>query len=138
MEVRISNININSTINFFYNMPLRGKQSRHRTKFIKLLTDRLKEVSEQEKQLLIEFAKKDEKGNPIKIGETRYEIEDIESLAKEKEILFNEEFVIDGGDNEDMLKTLKDVLENYNEELRGQEATLYDYLCEQFEKGVKE
>ncbi|MFD2657680.1 hypothetical protein ACFSUP_16360, partial [Gracilibacillus thailandensis] len=46
-----------------------------------------------------------------------------------------EQLVIDGGDNKEMLKTVKNVLLNCNKEFSGKEAVIYDYLCDQFEGG---
>ena len=46
--------------------------------------------------------------------------------------------MLDGGDNTGMLKTVKAVLLDCQEEFSGRDAQVYDYLCNQFEKGVEE
>jgi hypothetical protein len=51
--------------------------------------------------------------------------------------LYEEERVIDGGDNQVMLQTVKKVLEDCDKEFSMQEADTYDYLCDAFEKTDK-
>jgi len=134
MKVEIENRYLGQAISLLFDLSLRGKQSRHRTKFVKLLNDRLKEVEEQRIELAKEHAKKDENGEPI-IREDRVEIEDKEGFAKELEELYAEKLVLEGGDLQETLKVVKDVLLNCDKEFSRQEAVIYDYLCEQFEKG---
>lgn len=134
MIVTIKNFYLKQSIDLFFNLPLKGKQSRHRTKFIKLLREQLKEVEEQRKQLNEEFAKKDEEGNPI-IKDGYYVIGDMDEFRKEYNELMNEELVIDGGNHQEMLITIKAILLNCDEYFSGEQAEVYNYLCEQFEKG---
>ncbi|WAA10339.1 DUF1617 family protein [Fervidibacillus albus] len=133
MEVKIENRYLKPSIELLFNLPLRGKESRQRTKFIKRLQKRLEEVENDRIELAREYAKIDEKGNPI-VKHDRYDIGDVKSFEKELNELYNEKMVIDGGDSEEMLKTVKEVLLNCNKEFSGSEAIVYDYLCDQFEK----
>jgi len=41
--------------------------------------------------------------------------------------------VLEGGDAQGMLKTVKQVLTDCDEPFSGEEAMTYDYLCDQFE-----
>ncbi|WP_018934313.1 DUF1617 family protein [Gracilibacillus lacisalsi] len=136
MQVKIENRMLKPSIELLLDFPLKGKKSRHRTKFIKQLQDRLKEVDQNRAQLAKEHAKSDEDGEPIVIDDgKRYDIEDQEAFQADLKELYDEALVIDGGDNEGMLKTVKTVLLNSDKEWSGQQAFVYDYLCEQFEKG---
>jgi hypothetical protein len=137
MKVEIENRYLGQAISLLFDLPLRGKQSRHRTKFVKLLNDRLKEVEEQRIQLAKEHAKKDENGEPI-ANDGKFDIEDMDAFKKDLEELYDEKMVIEGGDAQGMLKTVKDVLFNCDKEFSGQEAMLYDYLCDIFEEGAKD
>nr|WP_245301422.1 hypothetical protein [Virgibacillus natechei] len=113
-------------------MSLKGKQSRHRTKFIKRLEERLQEVAEEDKQLLQQHCRLDEQGNPKIINGERYDVKDIEAFSKDKQELYNEELVIDDGDSQAILNTVRTILDECNVEFKDQQATLYDYLCDQF------
>lgn len=137
MKVKIENRYLGLAANLLFSLSLKGKQSRHRTKFIKLLNDRLREVEEQRIELAKEFAVKDEEGKPI-VKDEAYEIADMLAFTKEVEELYSEEMVIEGGDYQGMLKTVKDVLLNCDVAFSGQDAIIYDYLCEQFEGGEAE
>src|SRR5690606_26516304 len=107
----------------------------------KLLNNRLNEVAEQENELLKEHCYLDDKGNPKKkfVNGTEYwDVKDVEAFSKDKTELYEEEMVIEGGNNHEMLKTVKEILLNCDREFSGQEAEVYDYLCDQFEKGGDE
>ncbi|NIK11200.1 DUF1617 family protein [Alkalibacillus almallahensis] len=135
MQVKIKNATLGQAIDLLFNLSLRGKESRHRTKFIKKLGERVKEVEEQRKQLAKEHSHLDDEGNPImKEDGKKYDIKDFDAFQKDIDELYNEEMVIDGGDNQDMLKTVKKVLEECNVAFSGNEAVIYDYLCDQFEE----
>ncbi|WP_062318896.1 DUF1617 family protein [Halolactibacillus sp. JCM 19043] len=134
MQVKIKNAQLGQAIDLLFHLSLKGKQSRHRTKFVKLLAERSKEVEEQRKQLAEEHANKDDEDKPI-IKDDKYDIVDQESFQTDIQELYNEEIVIEGGDNQGMLKTVKKILDECDKTFSGQEAVVYDYICEQFEGG---
>ncbi|KAF0822504.1 DUF1617 family protein [Cytobacillus firmus] len=141
MQVQIKNSYIPDIMEFLYNLSLKGKQSRHRTRFIKMLQEKWKQVGEEERELIKEFAGVDEKGEPNRNDQGNYAVEDVEGFKHQQEELLNENFVIDGGDHHGMLKTVKEVVLNFEEEVSGNTAVIYDYLCEAFEneeKGAEE
>ena len=139
MQVKIENQKLAQSINLLYNLSLKGKQSRHRSKFIKTLQERLQEFVRDEKELLKEHCNLDENGNPKTIENgTKWDVKDLDAFVKEKKELYEEERVFDGGDAQEMLKTVKEVLLNCDKEFTGAEAEIYDYLCDQFEKGADE
>lgn len=139
MRVEIENRYLKQAFDLLFKLSLRGKQSRHRTRFIKLLNERFIQIEEERKQLAEEFAEKDENGQPI-IEDGRYKIvgDNIEQFRKEFEDLMSEKFVIEGGDFEETLEVVRDILLNCDEYFSGEQAFVYDYLCEQFEKGDEE
>lgn len=137
MKVEIKNGLLQESIQLLYDLSLKGKQSRHRTRFIKKMAERLKEVEEQRQELLEEHARKDEKGQAVmKKGGEEFDIPDKNKpkLHKEVEELFKESLVIEGGDNEETLKTVHTILIDTDKTFSGREAVVYDYLCEQFER----
>jgi len=133
MQVKIKNHLLEQSIGLLFNLSLKGKQSRHRTKFVKQLNERLQEVAEQEKEVIKENCHLDDEGNPKTINDGKtYDVKDMDALVKDKQELLNEEMVIDGGDSQSMLMTIRTVLDECDKEFSGQEAVLYEYLCEQF------
>lgn len=135
MQVKFKNMIINETIEFFYGLKLKGRQSRMRSKLIKLLNERSQEFVEQQQELLKEHCNLDEQGNPKiikKDGNEVYDIKDLEAYAKDRQELFEEEYIIEGADNQLMLKTVREILDECDVELSGRKAVLYDHLCEIF------
>lgn len=135
MELRIENRNLQNTIDLLFDLPLRGKQSRHRSKLIKLLQKSLQDVAEQEQEMLVEHCHLDEEGNPKMIeGGTRWDVKDLDAFAKDKNEFLAEEVVIDGAANEEVLKTVRRILEECDKEFVGHEAQIYDELYDQLEE----
>lgn len=137
MKIAIENGKLGQAASLLFDLPLKGKQSRHRSKFVQLLAGRQEEVEKGRVQLAGEHAKKDKDGEPV-TKDGVFDIDDQEAFTKDLQELYEEEMIIEGGDVSGMLKTVKEVLENCDKELSGQEAVIYDYLCDQFEKGVDE
>lgn len=135
MKFEIKNSMISPAIKLLYDLKLKGKQSRHRTKFIKLLQGKMKELHAQELDLIKEYTGDDGDGGPKKREDGSFAIrpEDEIAFRKEQDELFDEPFVIDGGDNYLTLETVKDIVLEYDEEVSGSTAVAYDYLCEAFE-----
>ncbi|WP_193063490.1 hypothetical protein [Oceanobacillus oncorhynchi] len=132
MKVEIKNLYLKPAIDFLFNLELERKQSRHRTKFIKQMNERLKEVGEERMEIVKDNANLDEEGNPIeKDGE--YDIYDKQKFDKEIKELFDESLVIEGGDNQQMLETVSKVLKEDKSKLKGTKAAVRDYLCDQFQ-----
>lgn len=139
MLLKIENQRIASAAQILFDLPLKGKESRHRTKLIKLFEGRLKEVSEQEKDLLKEHCNLDEEGNPKTFDNgQKWDVKDPDEFTKDRIDLYEEKYVIDAGDIEETLKVVKSALENCDVVFSGKEADTYDYLCEALEEGEGE
>ncbi|MFE5430285.1 hypothetical protein [Peribacillus simplex] len=141
MQVKIQYKYVVEAINFLSDMNLKGKQSIHRTRFIKLLSEKLKQISEEEMELVKEFAGVDDDGKPIRTKEGNFAIKDAEEFLKQQKEYFQEYYVIEGGDAHGMLKTMKEIIENYNQEVSGKDAEVFEHLFTAFEnsneKGVE-
>lgn len=136
MKVEIQNLYVKQAIDLLYDLSLKGKESRHRSKFIKLLNKRLKEIEEDRVALAKEYSHLDDEGNPI-VKNNRYDIKDQESFNKELNELYDEVFVIEGENNKEIIKTVYKIIKNCDKEFSGAEAMTYEYLYDQLEKGVK-
>lgn len=136
MQVKLKNATLGQVIDLLFNMSLKGKESRHRSQFIRVLDEQLKEVEKQEKELLKEHCHLDEEGNP-KIIDTEsgrfWDVKDTKAFSADKTELYDEKFILEGANAQGMLKTIKKVLVETDMEFSGEKAVLYDYLCEQFD-----
>lgn len=131
-----------------YGLKLVRKQSRFRRRFIDMLQERAILVDQDRIELLKEHSKKDENGEPI-IHDDTYDVKDMKAFNEDLQELYSEKMVIEGGDNREMLRTIKAVLKKFEDtEYEGQQSEIYDYLCDQLgvddeedgndEKGVDE
>lgn len=136
MKIAIENKFVVKTINFFYDMPLKGRQSRHRSKLLNKLTEHLATVTEDEKALLKEHCNLDDVGEPKRIiedGRELWDLKDPVAYSKERQELLAECFILDGGANEAIIRTLATALDEYAGDLQGEAADFYDVLCGIFE-----
>jgi hypothetical protein len=141
MKVEIKNMYLEPAIKLLFDLPLKRKQSRHRTKFVKLLNEQLKDVMEQKKEIIKEHANSDENGEPKTFenenGQQEYDFKDKKAFQEDMEELYEEKLIIEGSGHKEVLETVKGVLLETDEEFKGQQAMVYDYLCDQLEEGVK-
>lgn len=131
-QVLIKNMYLKSSVELLYGMTLRGKQSRHRSKLVRILNEKLKELGENEIELIKEYTGVDEKGNPKRNEQGNFNVNDVFKFRKEQQELLEEEIFIEGEGNREMIKTVKEILSNYNEGIGGKEADAFDYLCGAF------
>lgn len=141
MKVTIKNSLLGKTVDMLFETKLKGRQSRHRTRFVQLLGDRLELLSKEEAELLKEYCNLDENGEPItKMNENNeevYDLKDAEGFIREQSTMFSESMTIEGDDNKAMLLAVREALDESEEEYGGHEAVLYEYLCKQFKVDEK-
>lgn len=136
------NKEIEPLMEFLYEMSLKSKASRMRTRFISKLNHHVSEYITPEKENLIDqYSQKDENGEAVladdKKGIKLIE-EKIPEFYKEFQILMNEDFVLDEIDsNKDMILSVANSLLNCDIDINGQTALLYDQWCEQMEEAIE-
>jgi hypothetical protein len=137
MRIKLQNQYIITLIPFLQNMKLKGERSRARSKFLSLAMDSYYSLHESEVELLKEYAELDEAGEP-KQGESGFTLkkETAMEYLVERDKLFTEVAEIEGGTYTSHLELMRQILADYDEELDGDNAALYDALCDAFE-GVK-
>lgn len=118
-------------ITFLHSLKLERKNSRMRTKLKKILTGKLQEFYEDLNEINLNYAQKDDSGNPI-INEGKFVFSDNNNRLEDLYELTNEVVIID--DNEetrDMLLSVKEsVIYNAPLEFEGDDADKYDRFCE--------
>ena len=134
MKIKLKNQHIITLIPFLQNMKLRGERSRARSKFLALAMDYYYSLHESEVELLKEYAVLDENGEP-KQGENGFTLKSETALEylTERDKLFSEVAEIEGGTYTSHLELMRQILADYDEELDGDNAALYDALCDAFE-----
>jgi hypothetical protein len=139
MRIKLQNKCLIPLIPFLQGMKLKGEQSRARSKFLALAMEAYAALHESELELLGEYAVPDENGEPKITADGGFTLKDGntgEYLA-EREKLFNEVAEIEGGTYTAHLSLMKRVLTEYGEDLDGENAALYDALCDAFEEAAK-
>ena len=90
--LEIRNSDLVQAKSFLYDLKLKPKLSRHRTKLVKLIDEKIKDLSDASNEIIQQYAKKDENGNPI-INDNMVEFDNVENrieFEREDTILINE------------------------------------------------
>ena len=136
--MKIKNSYIEDFATFILSFRLKSTENRMRNRFVKVLQSHMKLLQEEHKELLEEYCKKDANGNFNTInkdGKSFYDIDDVKGFQVEFDILMQENFVIPNNEsNQQMIKTVKDIILNCDKEFSGQEALIYEAYCEMFEE----
>ena len=141
----IKNYEIGELQSFLFNLILKGKESRMRTRFIKLLEDQIELLKVERQQLINDYALKDENGEIVtetkEINNKEEEIVLFQCEEAEKEaqlqimLMMNEDFIMEEtADKIEMLTVLQSIILNCDLEFTGNKAVLYDRFCEIFEE----
>ena len=138
--MEIKNGEITAYVKFLQKLNLKSRASRGRTKLIKLLDKKIDEFNADLNSVRDEFFKKDDKGHFIQDDNGKLVIKDGVSVGKaqaEADKLTNENAVILLDEYEQQIKAMYQALDEYNGELSGTDATIYDDLMEKLEQAQK-
>jgi hypothetical protein len=135
MLIRIKNGEVENFCNFLLTLELKGKQSRMRTRFIRLLNEHVQLIKSEHKELILVYANLEEDGTPRILtnesGQQVYDIKDMASFNREYSELMLEELIIEVTDaNKDMINTTRDALLDCEQTFAGNDALIYDRYCE--------
>jgi len=134
MTIRMHNVEIESFANFLLELNLKGKDSRMRTRFIRLLQERMELIRGEHSELLKQHSNLDENGNPNIVerdGQKVYDVKDVTEFNKDYNDLMLEQFVIEETEsNKEMIKIVREAVVNCDKEFSGQEALVFDRYCE--------
>lgn len=137
MKISIENKELVSIHNFVFGLIIKGKKSRGRSKFLKLIMRKIDELNEDRKEILERYADKDDEGKPIKQSDGNYKFEDSDEntrLANAELAELNKEVaVIEYGEYVNNINELEEFLIDYDGEMSGQDAQAFDTLLDAFE-----
>ena len=136
MKMEIKNGEITAYVEFLQKLNLKSRASRGRTKLIKLLEKKINEFNMDLNSLRDEDFKKDEQGQFIqengKLGVKDGVI--VGEAQAEADKLTNENAVILLDEYEQQIKAMYQALDEYDGELSGTDATIYDDLMDKLEQ----
>ena len=138
--MEIKNGEITAYVTFLEKLNLKSRASRGRTKLIKLLDKKIDEFNADLNSVRDEFFKKDDKGHFVQDDNGKLVIKDGVSVGEaqaEADKLTNENAVILLDEYEQQIKAMYQALDEYDGELSGTDATIYDDLMEKLEQAQK-
>jgi len=138
MRIQLKNHHLIALIPFLRSIKLKGERSRARSKFLGLALEAYAALHESEVDLLREYAVLDGKGNPKAAVDGSFSLreESVQEYLAEREKLFNEVAEIEGGTYTEHLKLMRRILLEYDDELDGDTAAMYDALCDAFDQAI--
>ena len=139
MKMEIKNGEITAYVDFLQKLNLKSRASRGRTKLIKLLEKKIDEFNMDLNSLRDEYFQKDDQGQFIQEN-GRLVVKDGVSVAEaqsEADELNNENAVILLDEYKEQIKAMYQALDEYDDELSGTDATIYDDLMEKLEEAQK-
>ncbi|WP_077621576.1 DUF1617 family protein [Sediminibacillus massiliensis] len=140
MQLKFKNYQLVSVQRFLYHMNFKkSKQTRARTKLIKLLDKKINEYQEDVKELIEKHGERD-MGQLVEAKEGGYVLENKRAFEVDSKELSEEEVIIEGGEYVNNFKVLYDAIdaiEEFDNGLEGQEADGYDTLMDAFEAAIK-
>ena len=134
--MEIKNGEITAYVEFLQNLNLKSRASRGRTKLIKLLEKKIDEFNMDLNSLRDEYFQKDDQGQFIQEN-GRLVVKDGVSVGEaqaEADKLTNENAVILLDEYEQQIKAMYQALDEYDGELSGTDATIYDDLMDKLEQ----
>lgn len=137
--MEIKNGEITAYVDFLQKLNLKSRASRGRTKLIKLLEKKIDEFNMDLNSLRDEYFQKDDQGQFIQEN-GRLVVKDGVSVAEaqsEADELNNENAVILLDEYKEQIKAMYQALDEYDDELSGTDATIYDDLMEKLEEAQK-
>ena len=134
--MEIKNGEITAYVDFLQKLNLKSRASRGRTKLIKLLEKKIDEFNMDLNSLRDEYFQKDDQGQFIQEN-GRLVVKDGVSVGEaqaEADKLTNENAVILLDEYEQQIKAMYQALDEYDGELSGTDATIYDDLMDKLEQ----
>lgn len=135
MKLEIENKELANCISVLDKLALKGMKSIYRTRLSKKLSSILQRVVEEQREIQKEYFELDDNGNPIIDDEHCKDIDGYVNTMKE---LTSEKAIVNDGDSQVMLKSVKQSLEDSEDTFSEEEAYGYEYLYTALENAGKD
>lgn len=137
--MKIKNKDLNSVITFLKDVIKASKMDNvHRMRVVKKLEAQAERLISEETELVKEFVVLDEDGNMKQNEGGGFYVNDKDEFENQHQLLMEEEFSIEQTNLGDALKTVKGLVENYEDELSGESAEAHYILVEALEEDENE
>lgn len=132
--MKIKNKDLNSVITFLKDVIKASKMdSVHRMRVVKKLEAQVERLISEEAELVKEFVVLDEDGKMKQNEGGGFYVNDKDEFENQHQQLMEEEFSIEHTNLGDALRTIKGLVENYEDELSGESAEAHYILVEALE-----
>jgi hypothetical protein len=132
MKLEIGYRELSGVISVLDKLKLNGLKSVHKTRLARQLREHLDRIAEEQLEIQKDYFELDEDDMPIVKNET---CKDIKGYNEEINKFLDEKVVIDSGDSQVMLKSIKNSLEESDVEWENRDAYSHEYLYTALEKG---
>lgn len=132
--MKIKNKDLNSVITFLKDVIKASKMDNvHRMRVVKKLESQAERLLSEESELVKEFVVLDESGKMKQNEGGGFYVSDKDEFESQHQLLMEEEFSIEQDNLGDAIKTVKGLVENYEDELSGESAEAHFILSEAME-----
>lgn len=131
MKLEIENNQLANCITILHKIKLGGMPSIYKTRLIKKLNEFLTRAAEEQEEIQKEYYEVGEDGKPILKDD---KCKDLEEYRKTMLEFVTEKAIIDDGDSQVMLRSVKKSLEKSEVEWEPEEAFLFEYLYSALEE----
>lgn len=141
MSIALENRYLPPLIPFLENMPLTGAQSRARSKLLGMVTLAFQGLALAERELVTEYATCDEDGQPIIAEDSTFTLVNHDRASEyvaAREELMSEGTILTGDTYQGHFQALQTLLAEYTQPLTGDEAAIYDHLCDAIDEAIGE
>lgn len=132
MKIELKNKELAPAINFLQSLNLKAKDSRCRSKLVKIINEAYEELGKEELKLMQESGVADESG--VLIKESDRNPKKVTEFKKDQTALMDELVVIEGGLYAKNIDEIPRILTEFDGEISGVDAEIYDRLLDEFEK----
>ncbi len=131
--IKLKNKDLKVIYDFLLSIGVKGRKNAHRTRIVKVIEEQNNKYVEEELTLLKDYCETDEKEEFVRLPNGNLDISDPKKFKEEQKSLAEEYFTIDDKNLETALKTVEEIINDYNKELEGNDALAHFYLVEAFE-----
>ncbi|KYG34904.1 hypothetical protein [Alkalihalobacillus trypoxylicola] len=132
--IRLQKQDLKKAADFLLKVTLEGKKSVHRMRVVKVLQEQHKVFGDEELELLKSFAELDDNGDLVQAEGGGFKlVGDKKEFKKQQQELMDEDYILEGKNFETALKTVEEVMMDYNKELSESDAEAHFLWVEAFE-----
>lgn len=132
--MKMKNAEVEPLVEFLMSLELKGKQSRLRTRFVKLLAEQVQVIQDEHAELIKQYASFNDDGKPNIVevnGVQMYDVKERNEFNKEYGLLLSEDYIVEQTESiKEMLLLVKDIILDCDMTFSGREALQYDRFCE--------